>query len=290
MTQTPVTTPEPTATPARDIRHHYDTGNDFFRLWLDEQLNYSCALFRPGDTLEAAQRRKVNYHIERAEAASKRNVLDVGCGWGAVLRSLATEHGVERAVGLTLSDEQAKWINSWNLPGVEARVESWADHQPETRYDSILCIGSFEHFIRSGHSAAEKIESYRAFFDRAHELIQPGRLMSLQTIAYGTMRPGQLSQFITSSIFPGGELPRFAEVVEAADRRFEILSVSNDRPDYALTCREWARRLAARREEGVALVGEERVADFDRYLRMSAAGFEKGALVLLRFLFRAIEH
>ena len=278
-----------TASPAQAIRHHYDTGNEFFRLWLDEDLNYSCALFAPGDTLEAAQRRKVRYHIERADAAGQRRVLDIGCGWGSVLEQLVTEHGVEHAVGLTLSDEQAKWIAGRHLPGVEARVESWTDHEAEEPYDSIICIGAFEHFTRQGLTPAEKAGRYRAFFSRCRSLLRPGRPMSLQTIAYGTMPAGQLSRFITSSIFPGGELPRFAEIIDSADGLFEVVSVANDRRDYALTCREWARRLAARRSEAVALVGEERVADFDRYLRMSAAGFEKGALVLLRFTFRSIE-
>src|SRR5262249_28276009 len=89
---------------AEAIRHHSAPSNEFYRLWLDRDMVYSCALFGPGDTLERAQERKLDFHVEQARAARARKVLEIGCGFGALLRRLVSVHGVERAVGLTLSD------------------------------------------------------------------------------------------------------------------------------------------------------------------------------------------
>src|SRR5215212_4888186 len=106
MTLANITLPNP-GTPAAAIRQHYDVGNDFYELWLDPSMSYSCALWATGDaaatdTLEAAQLRKIDFHLPQARAAGKQQVLDIGCGWGATLRRLVEVHGVGQVVGLTL--------------------------------------------------------------------------------------------------------------------------------------------------------------------------------------------
>src|SRR5829696_3873616 len=104
---------------AAAIRHHYDVGNDFYRLWLDPSLTYSCAMpDGPDDSLAAAQERKLRWHLDAVRADRAARVLDVGCGWGALLERLARERGVRRSVGLTLSDEQAAYVEALALPGV----------------------------------------------------------------------------------------------------------------------------------------------------------------------------
>src|SRR5215216_2672301 len=113
------------------IQSHYDVGNEFYSLWLDPTLSYSGAMWEPGDTLETAQLRKIDFHIEQSGARGAERVLDVGCGWGGVLRRLVGAHGVEKAVGLTLSRAQAEWIAAFDIPNLEVRVESWSEHQPE---------------------------------------------------------------------------------------------------------------------------------------------------------------
>src|SRR5882762_1493384 len=130
------TTANPGASKAA-ISLHYDLGNEFFRLFLDRECCYSCAMYdEESDSFEAAQQRKLEYHIQQARADGAARVLDIGCGWGALQKRLVKEHQVKVAVGLTLSENQAEWIRSMDLPGVEVRVESWSDHVPAAPYNS----------------------------------------------------------------------------------------------------------------------------------------------------------
>src|SRR5260370_10169149 len=121
------------------ISFHCDLGNEFFRLFLDREWCYSCAMYdQEPDTFEAAQQRKLEYHIQQARADGAARVLDIGCGWGALQKKLVQEHQVKVAVGLTLSENQARWIRAMGLPGVEVRFESWSDHLPDAPYDSFI--------------------------------------------------------------------------------------------------------------------------------------------------------
>jgi len=276
------------ASPAA-IEHHYDRGAAFFALWLGRDLTYSCALFADGDDLEAAQRRKIDHHARAAGAVGARSVLDVGCGWGSTLRRLVERHGVGRATGLTLSRDQARWIEASRLPRTTVLLQGWQQHEPTEPYEAIVSIGAFEHFVRRGLPRERKVETYRRYFARCRSWLRPGGAMSLQTIAYGTLRSEQISAFITDEVFPESDLPSLGEIVEAADGLFEIARVRNDRLDYARTCREWAGRLAARRTAAAEIVGDASVRSYERFLRMSAAGFEHGGLVLLRITLRRID-
>jgi len=277
---------------AAAIRHHYDVGNDFYALWLDESLTYSCAMpAGPDDSLGAAQARKLDFHLDAVGAGAGQRVLDVGCGWGSVLARLA-EHRGARAVGLTLSPEQAAHVRGLRLPGVEVRVEDWAHYQPEAAggaFDGIISIGAFEHFATPEDSAAERIERYRSFFTRARDWLRPGGTLSLQTIAYGSMPREQASRFIQEEIFPRAELPTISDIATAADGVLEICRLRNDRLDYAWTCEQWASRLRRRRAEAAALVGADVVDRYARYLRMSALGFRLGKIGLLRIVLRALD-
>jgi cyclopropane-fatty-acyl-phospholipid synthase len=273
---------------AAAIEHHYDLGAAFYALWLGSELTYSCALFADGDDLESAQHRKIDFHARESGAAGARHVLDVGCGWGSTMQRLVERHRVERVTGLTLSRDQAAWIAARH-PQVEARLESWLEHRPSGPYDAIVSIGAFEHFVGRALPRARKIATYREFFTRCHEWLRAGGTMSLQTIAYGTLRPEQISPFITTEVFPESDLPSLGEIADACDHLFEITRLRNDRSDYARTCREWARRLSAHRAAAEALVGAQRVLRFERFLKMSAAGFECGGLGLLRLTLRRLD-
>lgn len=274
----------PAWTAAAAVQHHYDVGNDFYALWLDPDLTYSCASpAGRNDTLEAAQRRKIDRHLDAIDAGRCHRILDVGCGWGAVLDA-AVARGVGDAVGLTLAQEQAAHVRTRARPGVTARVEDWTDHVPDAPYDGIVSIGALEHFARPEDDDAERVARYRDFFSRARDWLVPGGLLSLQTIAYGTMRRAEASSFIQQEIFPAADLPSLADLVAAADGVLEIRSFTNDRLDYAWTCERWAARLRARRDEAVALVGEEVTARYERYLRLSALGFRMGRIGLLRLV------
>jgi cyclopropane-fatty-acyl-phospholipid synthase len=279
------------------IRHHYDVGNDFYRLWLDPTLTYSCALWSEDDhddMLEIAQRRKIEHHAQWAHARGAERVLDIGCGWGAVLKYLAEEQGVRHAVGLTLSREQAEWIASFNHPGIEVRLESWTEHAPAQPYDAVVSIGAFEHFARPEWDDEHKLAAYRAFFARCHGWLRPGGRLSLQTIAYGDVdrtrfRASSQVQFIVREIFPESELPTLGQIIQASDGLFEVVALRNDREDYERTCRVWCSRLTAQRRQAVAVAGADVTARYVRYLRLSAASFQFGQTCLLRLAFRRLD-
>src|SRR5690606_30080004 len=129
-----------------------------------------------------------------------------GCGWGSTMQRLVECHRVGRVTGLTLSRDQAAWIESRRSPRVRCRLRSWREHEPAEPYDAIVSIGAFEHFVRRGLPRHRKVEAYRHFFSRCRAWLRPGGAMSLQTIAYGTLRPGQISPFITADVFPESDL------------------------------------------------------------------------------------
>ena len=273
---------------AAEIQTHYDVGNEFYRLWLDEGMNYSCALWegeQKGDDLEQAQLRKLTYHVESANATGKGAVLDIGCGWGALLYQLSHVHNVKRAVGLTLSKAQAQSVIERNLKGVEVRLEAWQDHGPEQPYDAIISIGAFEHFARPGMSPAEKIAAYRAFFEKcASWLVYPGRL-SLQTIAHGCVDEKKRAQETQlSKIFPGSALPRLHELVAAAEDFFKIVKIVNHAKDYQHTCKLWKNSLKRNKEKAIELHGESTYQNYVDYLQISEYGFALENLALYRIV------
>ena len=275
---------------ATAIKHHYDASNAFYALWLDPTMTYSCALWEPGDdpdNLAAAQLRKLDYHLQAAGAREARRLLDIGCGWGALLERASAHPQLDRAVGLTLSDAQFDHIVARNLPRVEVRRESWIQHQPTAPYDGIISIGAFEHFARPSDTSAEKIDLYREFFEKCRAWLAPDGALSLQTIAFGTMPAAQGNEFITTHIFPEAQLPEPHEILQAAKGLFELISLRNDRPQYGRTCDIWFRNLQARRDEAVALVGEEKVKVYEKYLRLCSFAFRSGKVELLRMKFKA---
>jgi cyclopropane-fatty-acyl-phospholipid synthase len=277
---------------AEAIQHHYDVSNEFYRLWLDETNTYSSALWLEDDaedTLEAAQIRKLDYHINQARAKGANRVLDIGCGWGAIAKRLVEVYGVREAIGLTLSQEQADWVRSFQYPNIQVRVESWSDHEPQQPYDAIISIGAFEHFAQLSQTQEEKIAGYRQFFTKCHQWLQPGGYMSLQTISYENSRKEDFSDFYAQEIFPESDLPRLADIATASDRLFEIVALRSDREHYARTLKAWYRRLKQNRQAAVELVGEKIVQRYEKYLHFSIIGFHTGTMGLLRLTFRRID-
>jgi len=275
-----------TAEAASAIRHHYDVGREFYRLWLDPSMTYSCAMWEAeDDTLAAAQERKLQYHLDAIGAIRASSVLDIGCGWGSILERLVKAHGVERAVGLTLSDDQADVVERCGHPGVEVHRTSWMDYEPDTRFDGIISIGAFEHFATPEDSPAERASVYREFFTRCRSWLTDDAALSLQTIAYANMSRSDASAFIQQEIFPNADLPTLAEITTAAEGIFEVRSVRNDRLDYARTVEAWARELRRHRDEAIAVVGPDMVARYETYLKHSAFGFRMGKICLLRLVF-----
>lgn len=280
------------ASPAA-IRAHYDAGDAFFALFLDGSLSYSCALYDALDApLEDAQRAKIDWHLDHAGVHRGTRLLDIGCGWGGLMERAVWERGAASACGLTLSEAQAAHVATAALPRTQVRLESWRDHRPAAPYDAIVSIGAFEHFAAPHLSGAARIAAYRAFFASCAAWLAPGGGLSLQTIAYpagfdrDAYDASDYGAFVRARIFPQSDLPELCEILSAAADAFEPVVIRNDRRHYAQTTRAWLARLRARRDDAVALVGETRVSDFERYFRISIGAFEIGNLQLLRLAFR----
>ena len=275
-------------TSARAIQRHYDVGNDFYRLWLDAGMVYSGAKWADGDDLERAQVRKLDHHVAAARAAGAARVLDVGCGWGALLERLTVHHGVQHAVGLTLSEAQRELVQARGLPRVDVHLQSWAEHEVREPYDAIVSIGAFEHFARLEMSEQQKVEAYAAFFRKCWALLRRGGRLSLQTFAYGAARArtdavgAESTRFLASEIFEETDPPTLANLAEAAVGAFEIVALENDRLGYARTCSEWSARLRRARPQAIALAGEQVYERYQRYLDYAAIGFTTGNLDLYR--------
>jgi cyclopropane-fatty-acyl-phospholipid synthase len=269
------------------IAHHYDVGNEFFALWLDPSRTYSCALWYGDEELHTAQLNKLDWHLRHSGAAGARRLLDVGCGWGSALQRAVESYGVADAVGLTLSRAQAAWIEQSRVPGIEARVENWADHVPIAPYDAIVSIGAFEHFARLDQSVEEKVAVYRAFFQFCRR-VAPSGCLSLQSITYESADRAQFSPFFARHVFPESDLPRLSEIVQATERLFEIELIRNDREQYARTARHWLAQLRRRRADAVKIVGEEVVGRYERYLALLVIGFHTGTMGLVRMALRPV--
>jgi cyclopropane-fatty-acyl-phospholipid synthase len=279
---------------AAAIQRHYDVSNDFYALWLDPTRTYSCALWEgDDDTLHAAQLRKLDYHAASVCSGVAAHVLDIGCGWGGMLRRLVERHDVARVVGLTLSDAQAGYVSGWADERYDVRVENWIDHRPDAPYDGIISIGAFEHFANYGMSRAERLTAYRAFFERCREWLPQGGRLSLQTNTKGNnIRLDRETRsdlrFVIERIFTESELPWPSEILEASERRFEVASLRNDHDDYARTCQAWLDALVANRDRAIEIVGDQAVADYERYLRGAVGCFWRRQLGLMRIVFERI--
>ena len=159
------------------IEAHYDVGREFYRLWLDPAMVYSCALWPAAldDDLDRAQQAKLAWHADAAGIGPGARALDVGCGWGAMARFLLEDRQAGHVTGLTLSSDQADEATS--LLGVDApadiRLEDWRDHVPVAPYDAIVSVGAFEHFTHQGLDAAARRATYRRFFDQLRPLAGP---------------------------------------------------------------------------------------------------------------------
>lgn len=273
---------------ASAIRHHYDLSNGFYALWLDETRTYSSALWEPGDSLEQAQLRKLDYHAQNCQAAAGKDYLDVGCGWGSTIFRLMRKYKANSATGLTLSDAHARYVEEQDVPGASVRVQSWQAFTPSHLFDGIISIGAFEHFAKPDLSDDEMVQAYREFFVKCHEWLKPGCSLSLQTIAYGRATRADINRFVLEQIFPESDLPSLRQIIKAVDGLFEVVSFRNDRQHYADTFRHWTTRMAARRDDAIALVGEEKVKTYQKYQGLFTIGFHTGAMDLYRFHLRKI--
>jgi cyclopropane-fatty-acyl-phospholipid synthase len=265
----------------RAVTHHYDTGNDFFRQFLDPDLVYSCAYFLdPDEPLEVAQRRKLDMVCRKLELQPGMRLLDVGCGWGALVLHAAAEYGVE-AVGITLSGEQADLARRRvEEAGLSNRVVILQSdyREVEGTFDAIASIGMVEHVgeRQLGH-----------YFRHLHGLLAPdGQLLNHGiTSRDRSRRRGRKPTFVSTYVFPDGELVPVERVIAPAERAgFEVRDLESLRLSYARTLRHWVANLQRNREAAVAVSSEKVYRIWRVYMAGSAVAFEQGGVSVYQAL------
>lgn len=272
-----------------EMRTHYDGANDFFGSWLDPTMSYSSAMFESGDNLEQAQIRKLDHHISNVLLRPGMRLLDIGCGWGAMMARAAETVSDISATGITIAEEQVRYIQAREVPNVSAYVAPWAEYEPPHRYDAIISVGAFEHFGRVGQPDNVRRQGYRHFFERCHSWLEPGGRFSLQSVTFSNMPSEGQNAFIVNDIFPASELPTLADIAECSRGLFEIKALRNDRLDYAETNRRWLGNLRENRTLAESLVGQEKVRKYLDYLRYSIIGFHVGNTDLLRISMQRVD-
>jgi cyclopropane-fatty-acyl-phospholipid synthase len=263
---------------ARAIEFHYDVSNDFYALFLDRRMVYTCAYYRrPDGDLDQAQEDKLDLVCRKLRLAPGERLLDIGCGWGSLVVWAAENYGV-RAQGVTLSRAQAEYGQAWiRRLGLEdrARVDhlDYRDLPRATRFDKIAAVGVIEHL---------GIRNYPGYFARVHEMIEPGGLFLNHGITHEKdWKRSSQTEFLERHVFPNGEMDNVSHILDVLERaRFEILDVESLRAHYARTTKQWVERLQANAERARALVGERTYRTWVAYLASSSVGFTRGNLGL----------
>lgn len=257
------------------ISFHYDVSNDFYALWLDERMVYSCAYYETANqSLEQAQRNKLDLICRKLRLKSGERLLDIGCGWGALICWAAEHYGV-RAHGITLSQKQfehaSRLIRQRGLEqSVSVELMDYRDLQGEALYDKLVSVGMFEHV---------GLKNLPKYFAIAQRLLKPGGLFLNHGITSdeGGWKKSAATEFINRYVFPDGQLETIGTVLRIMeDAGFEIHDVESLRQHYALTLREWVRRIEAQREAALAYVSEPVFRIWRLYMAVSALQFEEG--------------
>jgi len=259
----------------RAVTYHYDLPSEFYGLWLDSHMVYSCAYFQtPGDTLEAAQQNKLEYLCRKLRLRRGDRLLDIGCGWGSLVIHAAAAHGAQ-TLGITLSKPQAEWAQRQiRALGLDDRcrveVRDYRNLDSSQPFDKIVSVGMFEHVGES------KLPQY---FRRAWELLRPGGVFLNHGIAYSATYHRRGPSFIDRYVFPDGELvPINTSLRTAEESGFEVRDVESLREHYALTLRHWLSRLESRSEEARRVAGETTYRIYRIYLAGSAHAFRRARL------------
>jgi cyclopropane-fatty-acyl-phospholipid synthase len=260
----------------RAVTYHYDVPGEFYALWLDGRMVYSCAYFAtPEEDLDTAQERKLDYICRKLRLRPGERLLDIGCGWGGLIIHAARRYGVS-ALGITLSEPQAELANerirrARLTDSCRVEVRDYREIEEPDGYDKLVSVGMFEHVGEA------RLPEY---FLRAHRLLRQGGVFLNHGISRNPNTPVRRGPtFVNRYVFPDGELVPVGTTVGAAEGRgFEVRDVESLREHYALTLGHWVRRLEARADEARRITDETTYRVWRLYMSGSAHGFRTGRL------------
>ncbi len=261
-----------------NISHHYDRGNDFYRLWLDDSMTYSSAYFRSeSDTLEQAQQQKYEHICRKLQLQKGETLVDIGCGWGGMLIYAAKHYGVS-GVGCTLSEPQVQYARQRiKREGLEDSIKILKEdyRKMEGNFDKFISIGMYEHVGK---------KFLPTFMAKTRSLLKPGGIGVLHYIGKEKKTAGD--PWTLKYIFPGGYIPLLGETVEAMGKAGLVpIDIENLRLHYAMTLDEWSRRYEANVEKIREMFDESFVRMWRMFLNGSAAGFRYGNTRLYQIIF-----
>lgn len=275
--------PHSRSTDRKAIEYHYDVSNEFYSLFLDPGMVYSCAYFRSeSDTLEQAQVQKLDHILDKLMLRPGERLLDIGCGWGSLVLRAAGKYGAI-AHGITLSKNQhALATERIRAAGLQDRctVELRDYRDVEGRYDKISSVGMFEHV---------GLKNLQTYFRKIHDLLADEGLVLNHGITTSDADSRWMGlgagEFIDRYVFPEGELPHIALVLrEMALARFEATDIESLRRHYARTCGAWSHKLEANRERAAQIAGDKRYRIWQIYLAGCAYGFANGWMNIYQLL------
>jgi cyclopropane-fatty-acyl-phospholipid synthase len=270
---------------AKAIARHYDVSNEFYRLWLDASMTYSCAYFRTGaEDIDTAQAQKIEHICRKLRLQPGDRLLDVGCGWGGLLCAAAQRYGIT-AVGITNSAAQYQ-LGRERVAGlglsdrIDIRLQDYRELSGSALFDKIVSVGMYEHV------GLANLPDYVATIGR---LLKPGGALLnhgiVTTDAEGRAQGPPGGEFINRYVFPGGELPNLPRALTEFMRGgLEPIDIEDLRPHYARTLVLWVRRLEARRDEVIAAGGAERYRIWRVYLAGMAHAFDRRWLSIAQVL------
>jgi cyclopropane-fatty-acyl-phospholipid synthase len=269
------------------IEYHYDVSNDFYSLFLDRNMVYSCAYYRgESESLETAQEQKLDHILNKLMVKPGERFLDIGCGWGALVLRAAKKYGAN-AVGITLSRNQYEFasrrVREEGLEGrCEIRLQDYRDVPEDQGFDKIASVGMFEHV------GLKNLETY---FAKIRRLLRNGGLVMNHGITSSDADSRAVGlgagAFINRYVFPHGELPHVSVVLREMTRAgLESTDVESLRRHYARTCDEWARRIEHNRDKAIATGGDKRYRIWQVYLAGCAHGFANGWMNIHQVLAR----
>lgn len=266
-------------TRSRDnVHHHYDLGNDFYKMWLDERMVYTCAYYeQPGMTLAEAQLAKLDHVCRKLQLKPGQKVIEAGCGWGALAMHMAEHYGVN-VTAYNVSHEQIRYAREQSADKAwSAKLEFIEDDYRtiSEKCDAFVSVGMLEHVGR---------KSFRELGGVIDRCLKPGGLGLVHSI--GRSHPTQTDPWITKRIFPGGYVPTLGEMTSIFEPyKFSILDVENLRLHYARTCKEWLQNFENISVAVGDMYNEEFVRAWRLYLAGSATAFQSGTLQLYQVLF-----